>query len=457
MKKKVLSLVLAIATCLGLTIPVSAITNGHTREEAVSKAISLYTDNASKGYQCVALIQQYYKYLANTTVPGNACDYRSNKLPDGWKRYKVGETVPQPGDIVVWGPGVDGANSKYGHVGIVVDVDSTSLYYVDYNGGRPKDSRGYRTRGVNKFSCVIRPDWSYSASIANGTYTLAPMCAPNARLDVNGGSQDNFANVQIYGDNGTTAQQWDITALGNGYYSLTSKISGKVLDAYLQNAVSGQNVIQYAWYGGSEQQWKFKDAGDGYYYIIPRCNESLCLDVFEARSDNGTNVKVYTANQSSAQKWKLINQADGWGPWSDWTTTPVYESATRQVEVKTEPTQVKVVEGHTEYRYVGYATTDGRHECWCETYLRNKFGSAVMRYSDWSTTRYSANGTSWSCGNCRGNHIGVGSYGSDRRAWWPEYTLPNGKNYYWEESRTVGEKYETRTVTQYRYRDKISG
>ena len=89
MKKKVLSLVLAIATCLGLTIPVSAITNGHTREEAVSKAISLYTDNASKGYQCVALIQQYYKYLANTTVPGNACDYRSNKLPDEIGRAHV--------------------------------------------------------------------------------------------------------------------------------------------------------------------------------------------------------------------------------------------------------------------------------------------------------------------------------------------------------------------------------
>lgn len=150
------------------------------------------------------------------------------------------------------------------------------------------------------------------------------------------------------------------------------------------------------------------------------------------------------------------NNDNCWSPWSDWTTTPADESDTREVETKTVTTQVKIADGYTEYRYVGYATTDGRHECWCETYLRNKFGSAVMRYSDWSTKRYSVNGTGWSCGNCSGNHINVGHYGSDGRAWWPEYTLPDGKNYYWEESRTIDAKYETRTETQYRYRNKTS-
>lgn len=142
-----------------------------------------------------------------------------------------------------------------------------------------------------------------------------------------------------------------------------------------------------------------------------------------------------------------------WGPWSDWSTTPVYASDTRQVETQTITEQVKISDGYTEYRYVGYATADGRHECWCETYLRNKFGSAVLRYSNWSRTRYSANGTGWTCGNCGGNHTGVDHYGDDGRAWWAEYTLPDGKSYYWEESRTTDAQYETREVTQYRYRD----
>lgn len=339
-----------------------------------------------------------------------------------------------------------------------------------------------------------------TATITDGTYTLTPACAPNARLDVAGGSQANLANVQIYTDNGSNAQKWDINSLGNGYYKLTAKCSGKVLDAFYDNISSGQNVIQYPWDGGSYQQWKFTDAGDGYYYIVPRCNESLCLDVYAANNSDGTNVQVYTANQSVAQKWKLtqIDQAAAteghmhqgsflwceaahphynyykcsicgklftdnttnymsscsscnsghWGDWSEWSTTPVTATSTRQVETKDgQPSG-----GYTEYRYGRYAYTDYRlHTCWCETYMTKLFGGATLQYSDWSTTRYSPTGKGWSCGNCRGNHIGVDHY-TNGKPWWAEYSLPDG-DYFWEESRTVSAQYQT----QYRYRDWISG
>lgn len=146
-----------------------------------------------------------------------------------------------------------------------------------------------------------------------------------------------------------------------------------------------------------------------------------------------------------------------WGPWSVWSYTPAYSSETRQVECQHTETQVEVAKGYTEYRYGGYATSDGKHECWCDTYLRSKFGSANLRYSDWSTTRYRENGKGWSCGQCSGNHIHVGHYDGNGNAWWPEYTLPGGKNYYWEETRTVPAQYETRIETVYRYRDWTHG
>lgn len=92
--------------------------------------------------------------------------------------------------------------------------------------------------------------------------------------------------------------------------------------------------------------------------------------------------------------------------------------------------------GYWEYRYGGYITSDGNHTCWCQTYLQNKFGSANLRYSEWSTTQYSANGLAWTCGNCKGNHTGVDHYDSKGRPWWPEYNLPSGC-YFWEESRWV--------------------
>lgn len=137
-----------------------------------------------------------------------------------------------------------------------------------------------------------------------------------------------------------------------------------------------------------------------------------------------------------------------WTDWSSWSATPIFASDTRQVETR----EIKVSDSYTEYRYGGYVTYDGKHDCWCETYLRNKYGSASLRYSDWSTTRFRPNGKGWTCGSCGGNHIGIDHYGSDGKAWWAEYVLPDD-SYYWEESRTVDAGYET----QYRYRDWVSG
>ena len=133
--------------------------------------------------------------------------------------------------------------------------------------------------------------------------------------------------------------------------------------------------------------------------------------------------------------------------WSDWSTTPVQATATRQVETRT----VKVSDAKTQYRY-GRFVANG-HDCWCRTYLESLgYGKASLDYSAWSDTRYSKTGKDWSCGYCRGIHTGVHHTGSDGRDWWTGYRSPSGANYYWEETRTVPAVYET----QYRYRDQIN-
>lgn len=137
-----------------------------------------------------------------------------------------------------------------------------------------------------------------------------------------------------------------------------------------------------------------------------------------------------------------------WGPWSGWSNSTVSASDTRQVETQ----QVVDSPERTEYRYVGYVFYDyRRHECWCSAYMEKLFGSATLRYSEWSTTRYSPGPKDWTCGNCKGNHIGVDHY-TNGKPYWNEYLLPDG-DYYWEESRTVAATQKT----QYRYRDWISG
>lgn len=137
-----------------------------------------------------------------------------------------------------------------------------------------------------------------------------------------------------------------------------------------------------------------------------------------------------------------------WGPWSDWSTTPAYPSSTRQVETRS----AQISAGATEYRYGRYIDSSGGHICWCSTYLGSKgYSGITVQYSNWSTTRYGANGKVWTCGNCNGSHTGIDHYDSQGRPAWKEYSLSSG-SYYWEESRQASATYET----QYRYRDLIT-
>lgn len=419
------------------------------------------------------------------------------------------------GDFVYYYSSTDSSLYNYKHTAVCMGTTNDTITLYEANSTSKQNQVGivtYRTvkktnmksihpyyNGIAIYRAANYDQVNGTVFIADGTYTLTPACAPNARLDVAGGSTEAGANIQIYTSNGTAAQQWQVKAVGNGYYTLTSKASGMVLDTYRNNPPSGQNVMQSIQYGYTSEQWKFQDAGDGYYYVIPRSNEGLCLDVYAANNSDGTNVQVYTANQSVAQKWKLtqIDQAvatEGhthqgsflwceaahphynyykcsicgklftdnttnymsscsscnsghWGDWSEWSTNPVTGTSTRQVETKDgQPSG-----GYTEYRYGRYVYTDYRlHTCWCETYMTKLFGSATLQYSDWSTSRYNPSGRPWTCGYCKGNHIGIDHY-SNGIPYWNRYILPDG-DYFWEESRTVGGQ----SQTLYRYRDWIN-
>ena len=160
----------ALAVLLLMTVSAAASTNGHTREEAVRWAYGhIGTDINYDGYsgpdgswptQCVDLTVGYYRYLGHR-VGGDAKEYATNGLPDGWQRVY---SNPQPGDVAVRTAGT------YGHVGIVVTVSGDACSTVEYNtyGGTYDASTqtwsirypGQEiTRSNSYWDCFNRPDF----------------------------------------------------------------------------------------------------------------------------------------------------------------------------------------------------------------------------------------------------------------------------------------------------------
>ena len=69
------------------------------------------------GAQCVDLLKAYYDYLGVGAQHGNAQDYRSNFLPQGWQRIEGAD--PLPGDILIY------IGGTYGHVAVYESDYST--------------------------------------------------------------------------------------------------------------------------------------------------------------------------------------------------------------------------------------------------------------------------------------------------------------------------------------------
>ena len=139
----------------------------------------------------------------------------------------------------------------------------------------------------------------------DGVYTISTSYDGQKVLDISGGSYENCANVQIWGNVLVQQQKFQIKYNNDEmYYEITCANSGKVLDVAYGGKTNGSNVWQYESNGTPAQQWVLQDAGDGYFYIMSK-DSLLYLDVAGGSRDNGANVQVYEGNGTSAQKFKF--------------------------------------------------------------------------------------------------------------------------------------------------------
>ena len=160
----------------------------------------------------------------------------------------------------------------------------------------------------------------YVSNVGDGYITLQNACGK--MLDVIYGEANDGTNIQTYSANGATAQQFKAVSTGTaGTYGIVTRVSGdsKGLDVYDWNTADGTNVLQWSYYGSANQTWVFEACEttdyatlpNGWYYIkSPYANKYL--QVANNAGGNGVNVEIGTGSGVAGQKWYLTNVGNGY-------------------------------------------------------------------------------------------------------------------------------------------------
>ncbi|MGW4299797.1 ricin-type beta-trefoil lectin domain protein [Streptomyces sp. NPDC004376] len=170
---------------------------------------------------------------------------------------------------------------------------------IAYNGGSSAKSVTINWGGQHAtYSLPARTSatftWSGTPSgdgARTGAFTgLAGKC-----LDVAGGSSANGSAVQLYDCNGSTAQQWTVSADGS------VRALGKCLDVTSASTANGAKVQLYDCNGTGAQQWSYKaSTGD-----VVNTAADKCLDVTDNSSANGARAQIWSCTGAANQKWTL--------------------------------------------------------------------------------------------------------------------------------------------------------
>jgi len=149
--------------------------------------------------------------------------------------------------------------------------------------------------------------------VVYGTFEIAPVAAPDMRVDVAGDSHDNGANMQVYHRNGREYEKWTLTQLGTdlidgeekAYYSVKNVGSGKYWDVPTSDGtITGYNIQQYDNDGYSDMHYYLEDQGDGSFVLRNRRDPTYVVEAEGTEDNKNVHLGKESAG-SSSQKWIL--------------------------------------------------------------------------------------------------------------------------------------------------------
>lgn len=139
--------------------------------------------------------------------------------------------------------------------------------------------------------------------VADGIYKLVSAVNNDYVWDIDQGSTEDGANLQLYKDNGSDAQKFLFTYLADGYYLIVNVNSNKAVGCSEDG--SDTNMKQEEAADKDTQCWKLTYTENDYYTITCKSN-GLVADAAGGFAENNTNMQVYQANYTAAQEFRLV-------------------------------------------------------------------------------------------------------------------------------------------------------
>ncbi|CAM5606010.1 hypothetical protein SCANM63S_08375 [Streptomyces canarius] len=144
-----------------------------------------------------------------------------------------------------------------------------------------------------------------AAALPTGFATVVN-AASGRCLDAKAAATANGTAVQQYACNGTTAQQWSFTDVGDGYVRIGNRNdTNQVADVADVSTADGAAVHLWSYGGGANQQWLPVDDGGGAFHFVNR-NSGKCLDDPGASLADSVQFVQYTCNGTAAQRFQVV-------------------------------------------------------------------------------------------------------------------------------------------------------
>ena len=149
---------------------------------------------------------------------------------------------------------------------------------------------------------------------ADGTSTFRSACDTRMALDVFDAQSTLGTNLQLWGANNTAAQKWHLytgNSLADGTYTIATTVdSQKVIDLFNNESAAGTNIQLWGANGTTAQDWAlaYNAAADAYTITNPNGNR---FDLAGSDTTNGNNIRLWTPNESCAELWRIVPDLDG--------------------------------------------------------------------------------------------------------------------------------------------------